>query len=318
VTTAPKPTITAVFWRSIEAVSRRGRGLTIANVWAQGVIIVTGGIVRLTDSGLGCSTWPQCEPGTFIPEEFGATNLHPLIEFGNRLLTFVLLAIAIGVAIAVWRNRPLMRKVALVPLIGVAVQAVLGGILVHDELNPFLVAPHLLISIALVWISTQIALRYRAAPRRAGRCIKKPLRLSLILLAVLMTLGAITTGAGPHSGDYERTVRLALDPAEMARVHAITVWAFVVVLAWIVWKVRRDVSVGEHDEVRKAWVVLVVITLAQGVVGYAQYFTGLPEVLVGIHLAGAAALTAAHSAAFYLLRRERPGARNVSITSQKG
>src|SRR5690606_297150 len=112
--------------------------------------------------------------------------------------------------------------------------------------------------------------------------------------------GAMTTGAGPHSGDIEAAARLDLDPEAVARIHAVTGWAFVVVLAWIVWKVRNDSSVGHHDEVRKAWVVLVAVTLAQGGIGYAQYFTGLPEVLVGLHLLGAAALTAAHSAAYYL------------------
>lgn len=291
--------------RALDAVAQRGRALTMANLWAQGGIIVTGGVVRLTGSGLGCSTWPQCEPGTFTPEFSAAAGLHPFIEFGNRLLTFVLLIAAIGVAIAVWRRRPQMRWLGTVPLIGVVIQAVLGGILVIDDLNPYLVAPHLLISILLVWISTQIALRWRRAPRREGHCLKKPLRVSTVLLGVLMVLGALTTGAGPHSGDFEQTVRLDLDPAAVARVHALTVWAFVVVLAWIVWKVRHDRSAGPRDEVRKAWVVLVAITVAQGVVGYAQYFTGLPEVLVGLHLAGAAALTAAHSAAFYLLRRDR-------------
>ncbi|MEX0914220.1 MAG: COX15/CtaA family protein [Demequina sp.] len=292
--------------RILDAISRRGRGLTIANIWAQGGIIVTGGVVRLSGSGLGCSTWPQCEPGTFTPEFSAAAGWHPFIEFGNRLLTFVLLIAAAGVAIAIWRRRPDMRLLGLVPLIGVIVQAVLGGILVIDDLNPYLVAPHLLISIVLVWVSVQIALRYRQAPRRAGRCLKLPLRASALLLAVLMVMGALTTGAGPHSGDFEQTVRLALDPARVAQVHALSVWAFIVVLAWIVWKVRHDRSAGPRDEVRRAWVVLAAITLAQGAVGYVQYFTGLPEVLVGIHLAGAAALTAAHSAAYYLLSRDKP------------
>ncbi len=302
--------------RVLDAVSRRGRGLTVMNIWTQGGIIVTGGIVRLTDSGLGCSTWPQCEPGTFTPEFTAAAGLHPFIEFGNRLLTFVLLIVAIGVAIAVWRNRRDMRILGLVPLAGVVVQAVLGGIVVLVELHPLLVAPHLLISIALVWISTQIALMYRNAPRRNGRCLKLPLRASTMLLAILMVLGALTTGAGPHSGDYERTVRLALDPVDVARIHAVTVWAFVAVLAWMVWKVRHDRSHGNKDEVRRAWILLVVVTLAQGGIGYAQFFAGLPEVLVGLHLAGAAVLTAAHARAYYLLRRQRPRGTKASGPSK--
>lgn len=305
--------VAAVRARSVRALTRildwvgaRGRGLTVANIFTQGGIIVTGGVVRLTDSGLGCSTWPECEPGTFTPEITAEHGLHPYIEFGNRLLTFILLIVAIGVAIAVWRKRPDLRLLGLVPLVGTLIQAILGGIVVLVQLHPLMVAPHLLISIVLVWVSVQLALKYRRAPRRDGRCIKKTLRLSVLALTVVMVLGALTTGAGPHSGDYEQSVRLALDPAAMARTHAMAVWMYVALLAVIIGKVWRDRSAGAKDEVRKAWIVWLVVTLAQGVIGYVQYFTGLPEVIVGFHLAGAAILTAAHSAAFYLLRRRSP------------
>ncbi|MFN3866456.1 MAG: COX15/CtaA family protein [Demequina sp.] len=287
--------------RLLDFVARHGRGLTIANILAQAGIIVTGGVVRLTGSGLGCSTWPQCEPGRFTPEFHPENWLHPAVEFGNRLLTFVLVIVALGVAIAVWRNRPDIKWLGLVPGIGVIVQAVVGGITVLVELHPLLVAPHLLISTALVWYSVWLALKYRRAPRRDGRPMRWSLRLSSLLLVVLLVLGALTTGAGPHSGDADATERLALDPAQIARAHALAVWAFIACVAWLVWRVRRDRSEGARDEVRRAWVVLVAITLAQGVIGYAQYFTGLPEVLVGLHLVGVGALTAAHSAMHYLL-----------------
>lgn len=277
----------------------------MANIFAQGGIIVTGGAVRLTGSGLGCSTWPQCEPGTFTPQVHSALGIHPYIEFGNRLLTFVLLIVAIGVALAVWETRRDLRWWGLVPLLGVVGQAVLGGITVLAKLNPVVVAPHLLLSMALVWQAVWLALRYRDAPRRDGRRIKSALRTSSVLLVGLLILGTITTGAGPHSGDADATDRLGIDPALAARAHALVVWAFVAVLAYLVWRVRNDRSHGQRDEVRKAWVVLVGITLAQAAIGYIQYFTGLPEIIVGAHLAGAAALTAAHSAAFYLLKRDR-------------
>jgi len=291
--------------RFVDFISRHGRFFTVANIYAQGGLIVTGGAVRLTASGLGCSAWPMCEPGEFTPQFHEATSLHPFIEFGNRTLTGVLLIVALGVAISVWRTRPDLKRWGLFPLAGVAIQAVVGGVTVLTGLNPVAVAPHFLLSALLVWQGTWLALRYRNAPRREGRCIKKPLRISTFLLFVLTVLGTLTTGAGPHSGDADATERLGLDPAAIARVHALTVWAFVAVLAYIVFRVRKDRSAGPRDEVRKAWVVLVTVTLLQGAIGYVQYFTGLPELIVGAHLAGAAILTAAHSAAHYLLRRDR-------------
>lgn len=302
-TTSPAP--------SVEA---RGTGyritrvLTLANILTQGGIIVTGGAVRLTGSGLGCSTWPQCEPGQFTPVAHPEAGIHPFIEFGNRTLTGILLIVALALAIAVWRTRPALRWWALVPALGVVGQAVLGGITVLTGLNPLTVMPHFLLSAALVWNAVWLALRYRDAPRRAGSPLVVPRRLLTVLLAVLLTLGTLTTGAGPHSGDAEATERLGLDPALIARAHAMSVWVFVALLAVLIWRLRSDRSVGERDSVRKAWVVLALVTLAQGAIGYVQYFTGLPEIIVGVHLAGAAILTAAHSAFHFLTRADRTAA----------
>jgi len=288
--------------RGLDWIGNHARGLTIANIVAQGGIIVTGAAVRLTDSGLGCSTWPQCEPGEFTPVLHDATSYHPFVEFGNRLMTFVVLAVAVLLAIAVWRTRRDLRWWGIVPAIGVLAQAVLGGILVHADLNPWLVAPHLWISTALVWIAVYIALRFRSATLRSGRPIT-PLRVvNLLIFIVVIFLGALTTGAGPHSGDPDATERLALDPALIARAHAGAVWLFIITLAAIIWVIRKDRSAGERDEVRKAWAVLIVATLLQGVIGYAQYFLGLPIVLVELHLVGVAVLSAAMSAFWYLAR----------------
>jgi len=292
VTTAP-PSIASPLARARNFLGRHTRGLTIANIFAQGGIIVTGGAVRLTGSGLGCSTWPQCEPGHFTPEAFDASNIHPYVEF------------------AMWNSRRELRWWGLVPLLGVVGQAVLGGIVVLAKLNPVLVSPHLLLSMGLVWQAVWLALRFRDAPRRDSNvCIKKMLRTSTVLLCGLLVLGTLTTGAGPHSGDAAATERLGLDPTKIAQAHAGVVWLFIAVLAYLVWRVRNDRSEGsgidgKADEVRKAWMVLVGVTLAQGAIGYIQFFTGLPEVIVGMHLAGAATLTAAHSAAYYLLKRDR-------------
>lgn len=304
--TAPATSLAGRFRRAwlafADFLGRYGRPLTVANIFLQGGIIVTGAAVRLTGSGLGCSTWPQCEPGSFVPELTPETSYHAFIEFGNRLLTFVLLIVAGAVAIAVWRTRRDLLWWGLIPVIGVLIQGVVGGITVLVDLHPAVVAPHLLLSTLLVWLAVQLALRYRAAPRRVGVKISGRLGLLTLLTAVVVILGALTTGAGPHSGDADATNRLALDPALIARIHAMAVWAFVLLLLWIIWSVRKDRSEAPRDEVRKAWLALLIVTLAQGLIGYAQYLTGLPVLLVGLHLAGAAILVAAQSAAYYLLR----------------
>ncbi|WP_084040157.1 heme A synthase [Demequina sp. NBRC 110053] len=287
--------------RLLDLIARRARFFLLANVVAQAGIIVTGGVVRLTGSGLGCSTWPQCEPGSFTPVFHAENWLHPAVEFGNRLLTFVLVIVALGVAISVWRTRRDLRWYGLVPGVGVILQAIVGGITVLVELHPLVVAPHLLLSTALVWYSVWLTLAHRRAPRREGAPMVAHRALLVVLVATILVLGALTTGAGPHSGDIDATERLALDPALIARAHAAAVWGFIVVLAALVWRVRRDRSEGARDEVRKAWVALVAVTLAQGLIGYVQYFTGLPEAVVALHLVGIGAFTAAASALNYLL-----------------
>ncbi|WNM26120.1 COX15/CtaA family protein [Demequina capsici] len=293
-------------WRSSAGLlGRHTRGLTIANIVTQSGIIVTGGAVRLTGSGLGCSTWPQCEPGEFTPEAHSASGIHPFIEFGNRTLTGVLLVVAILLAIGVWNSRSDLKWWGLVPGLGVIAQAVLGGITVLVQLNPLVVAPHLLLSMLLVWQAVWLALTYRRAPRRAGAPLATLRWISVALLIGVLFMGVLTTGAGPHSGDADATDRLALSPAHVAKIHAMVVWAFVAVLLLLVYRLRGDRSAGDRDEVRKAWIVLVAITFAQAAIGYVQYFTGLPEVIVGTHLLGAAALTAAHSAFFYLTKAEQ-------------
>ena len=293
--------ITRFFTWLIGWVTRHGRGFLLANIGAQAGIIVTGGVVRLTGSGLGCSTWPQCEPGRFTPEIHPEQWFHPAVEFGNRLLTFVLAAVALGVAIAVWRSRPDLKWLGLIPGFGIILQAGVGGLTVLVELHPLVVGPHLLLSAALVWYSVWLALTYRNAPRRAGRPMRAHLGIQAAIVGVILFLGALTTGAGPHSGDADATERLALDPAGIARAHALAVWAFLAVFIVLVWRVRRDQSEGARDEVRRAWIVLAVVTLLQGAIGYVQYFTGLPEVIVAVHLAGIGFFTAAAAAAHYLL-----------------
>lgn len=281
---------------------RSVHGLAMANVAAQIGIIVTGGLVRLTESGLGCSDWPHCEPGSFTPKYHAAAGIHGFIEFGNRTLTFILVIIAALLALAIWRSRPQLKWLGIVPGLGIIAQAVLGGIVVLLELNPLLVGLHMFISAGLVWISVQISLQVRDAPRRVGRPMDGLLGWTRALIMIVVVLGVLTTGAGPHSGDADATQRLALDPAIIAQVHGASVAIYLALVVLIVVRVRDDRSAGVQDEVRKAWVLVVAATLGQAVVGITQYFTGLPEVLVGVHMLGIGLLVAAQSAANYLLR----------------
>jgi len=282
----------------------RLRRLAWANLVAQVGIIVTGGAVRLTGSGLGCSTWPQCEPGRFTPVLRPETPGHAFIEFGNRTLTGVLAVVALALLVVAWRDRDLptwYRRLAVVPLAGVAAQAVIGGLTVLADLHPAVVGLHMVVSLVLVAASTAlVVLAGRGLERRS---VARPTLLAAQALlgvgAVLMVLGTVTTGAGPHGGDEEVAYRYAVDPVLAAKAHAGAVWAFVLLVLACLWLLRRE---GADGAVRRAWLVLLGVTLAQGLVGYVQYFTGLPEVLVGVHLLGTGALTAALTWAYCRLR----------------
>lgn len=272
------------------------RRVLLANLVAQIGIVVTGGAVRLTGSGLGCSTWPLCEPGQFTPVLHEAASYHPFVEFGNRTLTGVVGIAALAVLLLVWTDRrrsTRYRVLGLMPLIGVAVQALVGGLTVHADLHPAIVGSHFLISMGLVAVSAVLLDRSAegdgppvAVASRSTRTVGAALQVALIPVLVL---GVIVTGAGPHSGDSEVGYRFALDPAHITRFHAASVWLFAAVLVVLVVLVHRTAARGTRAR-RVVW-LLVTITLAQGAIGYVQYFTGLPEVLVGLHMLGAALLT---------------------------
>ncbi|WP_423465015.1 COX15/CtaA family protein [Promicromonospora sp. MS192] len=270
------------------------RAVLIANLIGQIGIIGTGGAVRLTDSGLGCSTWPQCEPGSFTPQFHEATTLHPYIEFGNRTLTGVLGVIAVLLAVLVCtdlKRSASYRMLGLAPIVLVMMQALIGGIVVLLHLHPGWVSLHFGVSGALVAFSLYLLHRHGegdGAPRLVVSPRVRNLAWALAgLTAVVVVLGVLTTGAGPHSGDSEVGYRFAIDPALLTRWHAAAVWAFTIVLVGFLAAVRRGPAA-----VRRAAVLLLVITLAQGAIGYVQYFTDLPELLVGLHMIGAAALIA--------------------------
>ncbi|MFD2025301.1 COX15/CtaA family protein [Promicromonospora aerolata] len=270
------------------------RAVLLANLIGQIGIIGTGGAVRLTESGLGCSTWPECEPGQFTPQFHEATTLHPYIEFGNRTLTGVLAVIGVLVAVAVCtdlKRSMSYRLLGLVPIIGVLAQAVIGGIVVLLDLHPGWVSLHFGVSAALVAASLYVLHRHGEgddAPTRVVGPRAHALAWALAALtAVVVVLGVLTTGAGPHSGDAEVGYRIAVDPALLTKWHAAAVWAFLAVLVAYLVAVR-----GGPAPVRRAALILLAITLAQGLIGYVQYFTDLPALLVGLHMIGAAVLIA--------------------------
>ena len=278
----------------------------VANLVGQIGIVVTGGAVRLTGSGLGCSTWPQCEPGQFAPVFHEAATYHRFVEFGNRTLTGVLGVLAVLVILVVWTDRrrsPAYRWLGFAPLVGVAAQAVIGGVIVLLHLNPAWVSLHFLVSMLLVVTSTLLVHRSRegdGAPTPVvGTAARRLAPVLAVLTAVVLVLGAITTGAGPHSGDEEVGYRFAVDPYLMARVHAASVWLFVAVLGALLWLNRRGPQV-----LRRRGAVMVGLVALQGVIGYVQVATDLPVVLVLLHMLGAA-LLAAGTARYLLTFRTR-------------
>lgn len=299
--------------------SRLSGGSILANLIGQIVIIGTGGAVRLTGSGLGCSTWPECEPGNFTPVWHEATSIQPFVEFGNRTVSAVLVVIALAVAVLVWTHRPsagparsdAFRRLGLVPLIGVLIQAVIGGITVRANLHPAIVGSHFLISAALVWVSTLLLLRWREGDGAPASVVGPRLRalgtVIAVLAVVVVVLGVLVTGSGPHSGDSEVGYRFAVDPYLTAKVHSAGVWLFVASVIALLVGLHRTLDDGEGHVVRarrRTWVLLAV-TFAQGLVGYVQFFTGLPAALVGVHLLGAAALVVTTTAAVLGLRVRR-------------
>jgi len=289
VDTATAAPSTFAIWRD-----RLTRPVLIANVIAQIAIVVTGGAVRLTGSGLGCSTWPQCEPGHFTPKFHEATTIHPYIEFGNRTLTGVLGIIGVLVAVLVWSRRDRSRSyrwLGFAPLIGVALQAVIGGVTVLFDLHPAWVSTHFLVSMLLIVASAVLLDRSAEGDGPAvptvGQWSRRLAPVFAVLLAVVLVLGAITTGAGPHSGDEEVGYRFAIDPLLMARLHAAAVWLFVAVLVALLVLNRRA-----PRPVPRLGAMMVGLVVLQGVIGYVQVATDLPIVLVLLHMAAAGMLTA--------------------------
>ena len=280
--------------------SPRGvRAVYIANLVAQAGIVVTGAVVRITGSGLGCPTWPECVEGSIAPTSDQAESFHKYIEFGNRLLTFVLVILAIAALVAAFLDRrrrrraglpprPILFVLAAIPIVGTVAQAVLGGITVLTGLHPATVAAHFLLSMVIIAGVTALVVRSGdEGDRPVTWLAPKPVRLLAWLLvatsALVVVLGVLVTGSGPHSGD-DTAERLGLDPRTIAWLHADVVLLFLGLTVGLL--VVLSVLHGPRRALTRTWVLLGV-SLSQGAIGYVQYFTGLPEVLVGIHVLGA-------------------------------
>ena len=275
-----------------QAVGPLARRVFLANVVAQAGIVVTGGVVRLTGSGLGCPTWPQCSPGSYVPTPHQAQGYHKYIEFSNRTLTFVVFLTVAAAVIVAWRQVPRRRPLVLlagVGVLGVVAQAVLGGITVLTGLNPYTVSAHFLVSMGL--IAAAVALYERGNEPGDGpttSLVRAEIvwlsRGVLALAGLVLVLGTVVTGSGPHSGDAVTPARFGLDPRTMSWLHADVVLLFVGVTLTLLVALRLT---DGPPAARRRVVVLLAVSLSQGAVGYLQYFTGLPEAIVAVHLLGA-------------------------------
>ena len=265
--------------------------IALLNAIANGLIVVTGGLVRLTGSGLGCPTWPRCTDDSFVATPELAA--HGAIEFGNRLLTFVLTAAAIATVVVVWRStRRDLRTLAVVSFLGIPAQALLGGITVLTELNPWTVAAHFLVSMGLVAVATTLWLRSRE-PGVGQPLLRRPLELLVLgiaaVTAAVLVLGTVVTGAGPHSGDENAADRMDFDPETVSQLHADVV---ILLVGLTVALLVALYAVDSPARLRLAARDLLIVQLAQGLVGFVQYFTDLPILLVLLHMLGAVLIAA--------------------------
>jgi len=268
--------------------------LSTLMVFTQSAIVFTGALVRITGSGLGCSTWPECTPGSYTPTpDQPEAPLHAWIEFGNRLLTFVLLINALALMFTILKSgKRELRRLGALQILGILAQGVLGGITVLTALNPATVAAHFLLSIIL--IAGALSLRQRVHGKSPSEITLIPLVTKLIWLHLLLTslvliAGTIVTGSGPHAGD-SAAERFNLDSRTMAWIHADLVIALLGVSIALLIAIRLGLA-GQARQVLSGRIqIFLIVALAQGGIGYIQYFTKLPEPLVAAHIIGSIAV----------------------------
>jgi cytochrome c oxidase assembly protein subunit 15 len=258
--------------------------LTGLLLFLQAALVLTGGAVRLTGSGMGCPTWPECVPGSYLPVEGQAEGaLHAWIEFGNRLLTFALFFAAVATLIAVVRSgRRDLRFLAATQILGILGQGVLGGITVLTDLNPLAVGSHLLLSIILIAAATSLHSRRHHPYVRTSSTQVRISRLSLAHINVAfiaITIGTLVTGSGPHAGDIDAP-RLDFAITTITRFHSLSVWLLMAITLVFLF------SKSLNFETKRWLRIFLVLAIAQGGLGYIQYFLGVPEGLVVLHLLG--------------------------------
>ncbi len=282
------------------------RRLAYASIVANVAIVVTGGAVRLTASGLGCPTWPRCTDESYHTTP--AMGVHGMIEFGNRLLTFALGVIALAVLLAVLAQRPRPRgllPLAITVFLGIPAQAVIGGFTVLSHLNPWVVGLHFLASTVVIAAAYALWRRTVDPDGPATPTVPAPLRalalLTTLVSAATLVVGSWVTGSGPHAGD-QGAARNGLDPEAISQAHADGVFLLIGLSVALVFAFR---AVGAARAARAA-TVLVAVELGQGLIGFVQYFTHLPAVLVAAHMLGSSLVLLATLAMLWSTHERRP------------
>lgn len=265
------------------------RRLAATSLWLNLVLLVSGGVVRLTDSGLGCPTWPRCTEASLVTTP--AMGVHGYIEFGNRLLGVVLMLVAVALVTVTFRARPAFpaawRYLAGAQALVVPAQALIGGILVLTDLNPYVRSLHFLVSFPILLAATALLRRTRDGTGPRAATARGELRLLtaglLATVSAVLAVGALVTGTGPHAGD-PKAARLPFDPAALTQIHADLVYLLLglTLATTLTARVLRA-----PQPVQRGSIVLVALIAAQGVMGYVQYHTGVPPLLVALHMLGA-------------------------------
>ena len=307
----------------------RYRRLVAVTTVLLGLIIVSGATVRLTKAGLGCTEWPECHQDQLLPSE---QDLLGLIEYGNRVFSGIIGLFTLVVAVQAWRlrrrsvdPRPDLLPWALGLIAGSVAQILLGRAVVVLELDPIAVAGHYLLSAVMVWNGIVLWLRAGSEPRRPAPRVAPSLlvhsRVMVGLITVVLVVGTLVTGTGPNSGD-SRAERLGLDFTAVARSHGVIVWCFLLTTLWLAWRLRGAAieqlgqpNLDPHRLVR--W--LLGAAVAQGAVGYWQYLTGVPPLLVWFHILGSVVVWSLALTLHLSLFARRPAETGpVSVSGQDG
>ena len=288
------------------------RTLAMVLLLCQGGITITGSLVRVTGSGLGCDTWPLCHEGSLVPVAGAAPWIHQAVEFGNRTLTFVVAASAALVLLAVIRarRRKEITTLAWVSLLGVVLQAVIGGVSVLLDLRWWSVAVHFLPSMVLVFVAAMLYMRI-AEPDDASPTRRYPTSaqtwtlIAAAALCVVLITGTMVTGSGPHSGDSGVGMegRLQMDTRVLAYVHAVCMYLYLI--ATIITTVLLRNS-GAPEDARRTSYVLIALILVQWAIGVTQFRLGVPRWTIPAHIAMSSAVVAFSSFLFAHGKRRLP------------